>query len=762
MKNNTFYYKLAISILLVLLTSCTDQFVKGVYIGSNNEYSLNAETSSLQSIPAEGGAIAMQIEASNMVNWEIQDLPYWISASTLSGTGKQEIIFNVEPNESLTSSRSQIFNIVSMNSDWLVTIPVLASQSKKNTFLTLSPVDNSSWTFDSEGGFKELNISSNLEWTAECQNDFVTLSRNSGNGNSTIIISVAPYTHIDVTTNRTASIYFKTTLNEEVMQVLTVTQTPLQTSVETETINVEFQRLPGSRSFALGEVQGEYSVKSDAPWLNISKNDDRRVDVTLYALENENDAERFTNAYVYLDNTNTVKYLFAVKQQGNALTIETDNITFDSNGGIYNIKVDSNTKWKTTNTHDWINVEEDDNSCTISVPMNNSLDSRSGEILFNKINTGGEIIGKSVTLQVNQKGKTLSLDNEILQFGPGSSTQSLNIESDARWTLTAVNDWIHLSMSEGFGNNTVSVSVDENNTTSNRLGSLKLECLGKTFEITIIQESTYVNTSSTSIEIPSVGGSANVTLTSNVEWTATSSETWLTVTPQSGNGETTLELSALYNETTITRTAVVTISSKAGDIKINVSQEAPSVSVSQSFVQFDYTGGTSSPIVITADGNYNISPSDSWISYDQTDNTITLKVEKNESINSREGNVKISLEKAPVSTTITIKQTGEPETVVNLLSAYQITKGIKVTAEVISSIPLKEVGLVYKRYWTYPEDTPTIHNYYLRYSTENFKGGEFTDEVGRLSNEPYGKVRAYAIDINGKVYYSDAKVIQYQ
>lgn len=69
------------------------------------------------------------------------------------------------------------------------------------------------------------------------------------------------------------------------------------------------------------------------------------------------------------------------------------------------------------------------------------------------------------------------------------------------------------------------------------------------------------------------GGSKTITLASNVSWSASSNQDWLSVVPANGTGRTTITLTAAENNTVAARTAVVTITPQTGDaIKINISQ----------------------------------------------------------------------------------------------------------------------------------------------------------------------------------------------
>lgn len=74
------------------------------------------------------------------------------------------------------------------------------------------------------------------------------------------------------------------------------------------------------------------------------------------------------------------------------------------------------------------------------------------------------------------------------------------------------------------------------------------------------REDPEVSFSVTTVDMPNSGGSQTVSLTTNYDWTATTSDPWLQVTPASGKkGSASLTLRADANDKSTTRKATVTI-----------------------------------------------------------------------------------------------------------------------------------------------------------------------------------------------------------
>lgn len=633
-------------IAVLLPSSCSDEYVKGTYIASNSKYTMNMNASDLQNIPAEGGVIKTNIEASSVVNWEIRGLPSWLSTTTLTGSGSQEVSFKAESNESFTSTRTHIFNLVTSNEDWKVTSPILATQQNKAKSFSISPSDNNSLTFDSNGGQKTLVVTSNVAWKAECEATFVHISQNSAVQDLNIVVTVDACNQIDIVQNRTATIYFKDAMDEGVLATVTITQTPLQSTISTEDISIEFDQNKNSREYTLGNVSGNYLVASDASWLTIvKKRETNNVDITVSVEANENDEERTASAYVYIRNSdasNTILYRFSVKQKGSGIKLSTEKMTFLADGGVSSVEVNTPSQWKTSTQEDWITIKESGSTCWISVPENNSLQNRTGSVSFYRINDKDEILGKAKLLSVIQKERYISSNTQTMQFGSESTTQTIYINSNAEWSLSTSKTWISLSAQSGTGDSKVDVTVGKNLSTS-RVGTLLLKCLDKTIEITIVQKSRYLNPNSSAIQFDAKGGEAKVSISSNIHWSIDSETSWITVSPNDGKENDEITVYAAQNNASSQRSGELTVNSSLGTNSINVTQLAPSLELSNTDICFDEKGG-SELVVVTTDYDFSVTSSESWIKITKKNlNSFIIQAEDNTNGSRRTARITVQL-----------------------------------------------------------------------------------------------------------------------
>jgi hypothetical protein len=124
---------------------------------------------------------------------------------------------------------------------------------------------------------------------------------------------------------------------------------------------------------------------------------------------------------------------------------------------------------------------------------------------------------------------------------------------------------------------------------------------GLTRTVAVTQAGTTASTltvSATSLALASSASTGTFSITSNVSWTVTDDQTWITVSPASGVSNATVTVSAIANTATTSRSGTVTVS--GGSI-------TRTVVVTQAAASGGGTGGTCpNPVTFTGNtGNFN-------------------------------------------------------------------------------------------------------------------------------------------------------------
>ena len=174
--------------------------------------------------------------------------------------------------------------------------------------------------------------------------------------------------------------------------------------------------------------------------------------------------------------------------------------------------------------------------------------------------------------------------------------------------------------------------------------------------------------SSQSISLEAGSASAEFVFSTNYDWTARSSESWLSVSPASGSaGENIkIKISAAENSGYDVRSATVMLSAGEATQTITVQQaEKKGFQVTGSTFSIGKDGGNVT-IPVKANVTYTCTISEnakSWLSVSQTkalsSYTIILQAAKNESYDARTGTVTVAYESQSVTVTVTQSQKDE-------------------------------------------------------------------------------------------------------
>ena len=86
-----------------------------------------------------------------------------------------------------------------------------------------------------------------------------------------------------------------------------------------------------------------------------------------------------------------------------------------------------------------------------------------------------------------QPGTILSVEFDTLRFDSMGETQPDYLTANVSWVIYPPPTWITVSPSSGTGSTTLNITVEENISSLNRSGIIKIGGGGKTITITVIQ-----------------------------------------------------------------------------------------------------------------------------------------------------------------------------------------------------------------------------------------------------------------------------------
>ena len=308
------------------------------------------------------------------------------------------------------------------------------------------------------------------------------------------------------------------------------------------------------------------------------------------------------------------------------LMVGSNEAEFTAAGGSKTIKVESSVKWsaevapatsraeapEVISEASWITLEEGENELIIKAARNAGTAERTGSVFV----TAGD---KTATIGVVQSGSevTISADRDSVKTNSAGIAQTIAITANIPWTLEASADWIGLDKEEGEGNGSFTVTIGPKETPSARTGSVAVYYgMIKKFEIGVRQEGFKVEltVSDESFNATEEAGSKTVTVTSNYAWTVTSSASWVTVAPDSGEAAATAQNVVISWQEAggSERDAVVTM--KSGDVTKTVAVHQDKAEAKPIVLDVVFTNGSKSNQPFTTNfissvaSSYNLGP----------------------------------------------------------------------------------------------------------------------------------------------------------
>ena len=256
-----------------------------------------------------------------------------------------------------------------------------------------------------------------------------------------------------------------------------------------------------------------------------------------------------------------------------------------SNGEL---TIDSNDSWTITSNQDWCKIDGEQTKkgsgiqkVTVTVTQNEST----SEARTAQITLTGDNSSVPITVAVTQDPKgiiifgkddydadkdldggqspttyTLSVSPKSMAFVPAGEQKTLSLTGNDSWTASPNLSWCTLSKSNGTGDATITITANKNTTTAQRTATVTItgsHTGAKTVSVT--QEAYTLSVTPTSLTMENTADSKTVTVSSNGQWTASSNQTWCTLSNSSGSNNGTITIKVSANTIANERTATITI-----------------------------------------------------------------------------------------------------------------------------------------------------------------------------------------------------------
>ena len=278
-------------------------------------------------------------------------------------------------------------------------------------------------------------------------------------------------------------------------------------------------------------------------------------------------------------------------------------------------------------------------------------------------------------IEVNQGGQDKNPEAKPLQelkvsepgqFGAKGGEQTITVTATAAWSISksVESDWLAVKPESGnAGTVQVTLTVAENTSTGLRTATLIVKSGELTKSINVSQSAAnpVISIDASSLKFASVSASKSFKITANTSWTVASDQTWCSVSPASGSGDSSVTVNVEENTSTAERTATIMVKSDAGNKTINVTQSGVAAVLTLDVSSLEFASGSGSKMFrISSNIMWAISSDKNWCSVSPTsgnnDGSVTVSVEEN--ISTSERTATITVESATITRSIAVTQNG--------------------------------------------------------------------------------------------------------
>jgi hypothetical protein len=378
------------------------------------------------------------------------------------------------------------------------------------------------------------------------------------------------------------------------------------------------------------------------------------------------------------------------------LTVAPTAITATAEGKTEDLTVTANTNWTATVTPTeaaaWCTLDKSSGATNATVKVtivaNTTTNQRTATITF----SGSDVKSTAVTVTQSAAAVVLSATGvDVTDIAVAGGNATINVISNVDWTAESNQNWVTItSGNTGSNDGTIALNIGENTTIESRSATVTVSASGVEPQmVNITQQALAPALSLNPSTIPDVSATGDntktIAVTSNTNWTATSNQSWVTITSgNTGSNDGTIALNISANTVTESRSATVTVSASGVESQmVSITQQAvaPTLSLNPSTIpNVSADGDNTKTIAVTSNTNWTATSNQSWVTITSgnagsSNGTIALNIGANTATESR-------------SATVTASASGVESQMVSITQASAIPPVIiNVNTPSISAVP---------------------------------------------------------------------------
>lgn len=387
------------------------------------------------------------------------------------------------------------------------------------------------------------------------------------------------------------------------------------TSLSVSNDSLYFQSEASVRELNIS-TESYWTATSSANWIQLSESRAKgNATLTISVSENKSPTEQRKGSVII---SNGIETVTVYVEQGNMveqLQLDKFELTFPYYGGSNQVIVKANVAWTAISNDSWISVTKNEagTAVAIDIQRNAKIESRQGYFTIHGVE-------KTYTVNVIQEAapEVLYPNNPELYFPYHGGSNHVLITANTVWSVSSDVTWI--STKKNDAGTAFAVELQPNESASVRQGTIIIKGVNLVCTVSVTQEGAPEQLQLSPTQLPPFpphGGSNQVLVSANTDWSVRSDVTWISVIKNDYN--TAFAVMCEPNDITESRSGVILVSTAANTYIVKVSQEPmiERIVLDKTNLEFPYHGG-SNQVIVDANVSWNVYSADSWI-----------KVEKN-------------------------------------------------------------------------------------------------------------------------------------
>lgn len=547
----------------------------------------------------EGAGSTVKIDVSSNRQWTFSSSASWL---TVNRSGNS-IVIAAEANDGASDREAYVS----------VTYGTLTRQIHVTQRVAGIEASLTHLEFSNEAGSQSVMLTADAPWEARCSQSWIDVLPLSGKaGRTSLTIQVETNSQATARTG-TVYIYIGSTnrVSIEVVQngsELSITPSSLQFSSEASSLQIS---ISGNTPWRL-EV-------SDPSWLHLDKSTGSKAGSVEVRVDANSGSQRSNVITLYNTLSGTVVQTVNVVQRTSDLMVTPLQFDFNKNADVKTLYITSSIDWYLSTSADWIGLSrtsgKGNSEIDVTVSPNPTTQTRTGTI---ELRNAANVLLK--TIPVQQSATSMTVYPLDLAFSPEGDSQSFTIETPEEWSISCP-EWLTADYTKGSGNAIIHLSASEHAGNLNHEDMVYvMNSVGVVlYHVTVHQDKVDFAINPASLSISNVGTAKQISVTSNVSWTASGYNSWLSVTPESGKGNGTVSIGASENATSSDRSSFVAFHSKSGRElgRADITQLGSVLSASPSSFMFMVDGGRET-LSVHANSDWQISATETWVTLSRT------------------------------------------------------------------------------------------------------------------------------------------------